>query len=294
MSGHGRPLTLLNCPIVYWAAACVAFVATALTISVAAPPPIAPGQFQSLANGDPAMPAPDSATVEPAESAALLLQRNDARLNDIAFVDPQRGWAVGDAGAIWHTADGGHHWQPQSSGVDCRLLSVCFLNAENGRAVGGRTEPYTHLTRGVLLHTSDGGQHWAEDKKLLLPALRGIRFANAARGWAYGAASALYPSGIFFTDNGGRDWTPLAAPSDSIARPAVSSTPSGGAAFTRDGVLLTINRRQAQPAAGPPLGLASVRRIAFASPTAGWLVGDGGLILATEDGGRTWPAVRTV
>jgi len=279
-------------------AAFAAWMAVALFVATAAaaPPAITPEQFKSLANddqqpaGDQAVAAPDGPSTGPAESPALVCQRNDARLNDIAFIDPLRGWAVGDAGAIWHTADGGQHWQPQSSGVDCRLMSVCFIDADNGIAAGGQTEPYTHLTRGVLLRTGDGGQHWSQDKKLLLPALRGVRFVNAKRGWAFGASSALYPSGLFVTDNGGRDWTPLAAPELFDCTAGGFCDAAGGAVASREGALLAIGRRQAQPAAAPPLGLAAARKIQFASATAGWLVGDGGLMLATDDGGRNWHA----
>ena len=34
----------------------------------------------------------------------------DAELTDVTFVDPDRGWAVGDRGVIWQTVDGGRHW----------------------------------------------------------------------------------------------------------------------------------------------------------------------------------------
>ena len=90
--------------------------------------------------------------------------RPDACLNDVTFVDPRRGWAVGDCGAIWHTADG-EHWEQQASGVDCRLKSVQFLDADNGWAAGGFTLPYTHISCGVMLRTVDGGKHWTRRRK---------------------------------------------------------------------------------------------------------------------------------
>ncbi len=78
------------------------------------------------------------------------------------FVDTEHGWAVGDRGIIWHTADGGRHWSLQSSGVDCRLSSVLFLDRKIGWAAGGLTQPYTHASVGVVLHTRDGGEHWTQ------------------------------------------------------------------------------------------------------------------------------------
>ena len=47
--------------------------------------------------------------------------RNDAELADVTFVDALHGWAVGDHGAIWHTANGGEHWHPQHSPVRCSI-----------------------------------------------------------------------------------------------------------------------------------------------------------------------------
>ena len=52
----------------------------------------------------------------------------DSQLNEVAFIDSQTGWIVGDRGVIWHTEDGGRHWQRQFAPVRCRLESVCFLN----------------------------------------------------------------------------------------------------------------------------------------------------------------------
>ena len=48
-----------------------------------------------------------------------------------------------------------------------------------------------------------------------------------------------------------------------------------------------------QQATCPPTGLASVRQIQFTGPRVGWLVGDGGLVRTTADGGQTWQAPPT-
>ena len=47
--------------------------------------------------------------------------QNDASLADVTFVDAATGWAVGDRGVIWHTADAGKTWQLQASGVAANL-----------------------------------------------------------------------------------------------------------------------------------------------------------------------------
>ena len=92
--------------------------------------------------GDPASPKPNRRILAPgypspalqgAEPPARQIQPDDARLCDVAFVDPQHGWAVGDHGVILHTDDGGQHWSPQASGVTCTLSpSVSLMPAAAG------------------------------------------------------------------------------------------------------------------------------------------------------------------
>jgi photosystem II stability/assembly factor-like uncharacterized protein len=45
----------------------------------------------------------------------------------VDFVDTLNGWAVGDAGTIRHTSDGGATWTGQTSGTGVPLLGVAFV-----------------------------------------------------------------------------------------------------------------------------------------------------------------------
>ena len=137
--------------------------------------------------------------------------RNDAALHDLCFVDAQSGWAVGDRGTIWATTDGGEHWQLQDSGVACPLYSVTFVDPQTGWAAGGAADPFVHTGSGLLLLTHDGGKTWVHDPRLQLPVLRKIHFFDPRHGWAVGFRSAMYPSGAFATDSGGRNWQPYPA-----------------------------------------------------------------------------------
>jgi len=127
----------------------------------------------------------------------------DAELTDVFFIDPDRGWAVGDRGVIWHTEDGGRNWQLQSSPVPCRLESVCFVDDRNGWIVGGWSHPYTHKSTGVVLRTADGGQHWERIPRVSLPALRRVKFFDLRAGWALGDASATYSAGVLAPSTAG-------------------------------------------------------------------------------------------
>lgn len=216
--------------------------------------------------------------------------QEDAELTDVCFVDPQRGWAVGDRGVIWHTDDGGKRWTLQTSGVTCRLESVCFIDSENGWAAGGTFHPYTHATQGVLLKTHDGGQTWLQDKGLLLPRLKRVQFFNGAFGWAIGETSALFPTGVFATENGGRTWAPLSGVFAQGWLAGDFVDPRSGALAGRAGMIAAVRRQGLQEARSPSFGLRGLQRMKLSAPAAGWLVGDGGLVLTTADLGLTWQA----
>jgi photosystem II stability/assembly factor-like uncharacterized protein/tetratricopeptide (TPR) repeat protein len=213
--------------------------------------------------------------------------KEDAELVDITFADAAHGWAVGDRGVIWHTSDSGAHWALQHSGVDCRLTSVCFLDTKIGWVAGGFTQPYTHATTGVVLATRDGGEHWTLDRRTFLPAIRRIQFFDLAHGWALGQASAYFPSGVYATQDGGRSWLPLPASETRTWLAGDLIDPDTGALAGRLSALATVRRRGIEllPADYGLRGLACMKLVA---PAGGWLVGEGGLILKTQDLGKSW------
>ena len=214
--------------------------------------------------------------------------RSDAPLLDVCFVDPAHGWAVGGRGAIWHTDDGGNNWRQQDSAVACPLESVFFIDQKTGWAAGGLAHPYTHSSSGVLLTTHDAGRCWKHDPKLLLPALKQVRFFDKKRGWAIGGSSAMFPSGVFVTDNGGRNWQPLPGPKTSGWRAGDFLDPHTGALAGRSGTAAVVRRGGIEPVRTPPFGLRGLAGLTLVRPTFGWLIGDGALVMMTGEGGTSW------
>ncbi len=216
--------------------------------------------------------------------------RSDARLADVCFVDPEHGWAVGDRGTIWHSDDGGKRWRLQRSGVTCPLASVWFIDRRTGWAAGGFSHPYTHTSSGVLLTTRDGGRHWHHNPKLLLPALKQVRFFDRSHGWAIGCRSAMFPSGVFVTETGGRSWTPLSGENMSLSHWLSGDflDPHTGNLAGRSGTVAMVQRGGIRPARMGSFGLRNLTRMKLVGPVHGWLVGDGGLVLLTGDLGASW------
>jgi photosystem II stability/assembly factor-like uncharacterized protein/tetratricopeptide (TPR) repeat protein len=197
---------------------------------------------------------------------------------------------VGDRGVIWHTDDGGRQWQRQTSGLTCTLSAVCFQNERRGWAAGGLTHPYTHTGSGIVLTTRDGGQTWTQIPKLVLPALRRIGFFDPRHGWALGCRSAMYPSGLFATDDGGQSWRPLSGDCGTGWRAADLLDLRTGALVGRAGSSAIVRGGEIDAVQSDGLELRGLNQIRLMPKAYGWAIGDGGLVRASADFGATWRA----
>ncbi|HZZ72137.1 MAG TPA: YCF48-related protein [Pirellulales bacterium] len=219
--------------------------------------------------------------------------RRDAQLNAVDFIDSQQGWAVGDRGAIWSTGDGGASWILQPTPVDCALNSVQFLDRHNGWAAGGFMQPYTHGSVGVLLRTTDGGAHWQLQPIKVLPQIHRLKFVDSHTGIAIGRASALFGGGVCITRNAGQDWAPLpGAEGQDWTTGDFSDEQHGALAGTQN--VVAVNQQAWAKARQPETGRRRPLDLRLRNNGRGWLVGEGGLVLATVDGGALWQPPRTL
>ncbi len=212
----------------------------------------------------------------------------DAALRDVFFLDADLGWAVGDRGVIWSTEDGGRQWQRQRVVDQGQLESVHFIDARNGWVVGGAVHPYTHRTSCIVLRTQDGGKSWTSIAGLTLPALKYVRYFTAQQGVAVGNQTALYPTGIFRTEDGGRSWVTLPGGNGGQWTTADFRDTLHGAAAGFNGALSVISAPNVTASSTPTLGQRPLRAIRMGRGRSGYLVGDGGLVMQTEDAGLTW------
>ncbi|HEX2489941.1 MAG TPA: YCF48-related protein [Blastocatellia bacterium] len=108
------------------------------------------------------------------------------------FANDQIGWAVGEAGTIQRTIDGGATWDLQEGPTRKLLNDVAAIDESHAWAVGAG---------GTILRTVDGGRNWDEQSSGGAQALRAVHFVDSQRGWAVGAKGA-----IISTVNGGARW----------------------------------------------------------------------------------------
>ena len=144
--------------------------------------------------------------------AADLRNFEDAALHAVHFISTQEGWAVGDEGVVWQTIDGGERWERRPTGVRASLRSVYFLNFSTGWAVGREELPHGAGSVGVILFTRDGGLKWQRVANNSLPGLNCVRFIDNRNGIVAGDGCEQYPTGLFQTSDGGRNWQPVPGP----------------------------------------------------------------------------------
>jgi photosystem II stability/assembly factor-like uncharacterized protein len=213
--------------------------------------------------------------------------RLDAALRDVAAADIETVWAVGEHGVVWHTRDGGRHWEPQESGIACSLTAVQFFDPQHGFALGGFPRPRSPTTTGVVLHTDDGGRTWQRDRRAVLPGVERARFVSPTCGWVLGCRSPSFGANLFVTDDGARSWTPVAGVDSEHWQAGDFVDPASGALVGPVGRISLVAGRRIEPL-GTELGSRAVRQVRIDASRSGWLVGDGGLALRTADAGRTW------
>src|SRR5437763_9278371 len=112
-------------------------------------------------------------------------------LYDVKAVDGREAWAVGNFGAIYHTADAGKTWQPRDSGTKAPLFGVDFAGRNDGWVVGKSA---------LILHTKDAGATWTRQtspigsqKPLVTVPAPDARTASAHGDW--GAATVTHAGG---------------------------------------------------------------------------------------------------
>ena len=248
----------------------------------------------------------------------------DAVLLGVDFISKQLGWVVGENGTILHTRNGGVTWESQSNPSHL-LVDVCAVSSKEGYVVGDRgailrtkdggsvwnaqdsrtTECFgaTHFVSpqngwavaeaGVVLHTTNGGSVWQRQASGTTQELLAVFFVDKNTGWCVGSAGE-----IIHTENGGKTWQRQESGTAwNLFDVHFTSKQRGWAVGMSGTILSTLD-------GGDHWYLASISRshssflldaVTFVTADIGWVVGldlrslgMDGLILHTENGGKTW------
>jgi photosystem II stability/assembly factor-like uncharacterized protein len=234
-----------------------------------------------------------AALLAPVARGAELRNFEDAALHAVQFLkDGREGWAVGDEGVIWHTIDSGANWERQPTAVRASLRSLHFHDPYDGVGwVAGREELADGSSVGVVLYTKDGGVSWRRLLLNALPGLNQIRFVDANSGYLAGDGSEQFPTGVFMTKDGGRNWEPVPGPR-CPSWLAADFCPTSGALAGAWNRLATVRNDKLFAIDEDPLGGRNLRGLQLRGKDA-VAVGQGGLILFSRGTrGTTWGYVE--
>jgi photosystem II stability/assembly factor-like uncharacterized protein len=206
-------------------------------------------------------------------------------LNCIRFVDATTGYAVGDAGTIIKTTDGGLTWTIQNSGTYFDLYSVYFTDTNTGYVTGGDT-----FWESILLKTTNGGMSWSVLTTGYERPYKSIHFVNADTGYFVGNGYLEPNIGdiIFKTTDGGKNWTKKMLESNyGLSSICFTDEDTGyalGETFwkTTDGGENWIYQNNV-----------SGKSVFFTDAKTGYIAGDYGKILKTTNAGTSWELQHT-
>jgi photosystem II stability/assembly factor-like uncharacterized protein len=246
----------------------------------------------------------------PPENTDWKLQTNPAEatteVGKIQFVSATEGWISISPGGLLHTTDGGTTWDRKRldpTDVICSLIdpaiNMCFISPSIGWVIKTfGTDVFFDSHGAVIYKTTDGGLNW---QKNILSQVEGdmggqIQFIDANKGYCsiYNAISGL--GKYYKTSDGGATWDPM------------SSDGSVGILYQVDlnnawGILGVVSDYPPYTILHSSNGMTSFtdqltddspgkfNAIQFTDLNHGWVVGEKGKILKTNDGGANWAVV---
>lgn len=248
------------------------------------------------------------------DSGTTWTYSSGTELHSVTFVDARTGWAVGNAGTVLKTTDGGDSWISQFSGAAWQhLYSIAFVDAQTGLAVGyggtilktsnggttwtvqssgtGNTLLSIALADaqtgwivgdlGTILKTTDGGATWIVQASGTTSALRSVVFVDAQNGWAAAGDGTIHR-----TTDGGADWTSQSSGAYLSSLTFVDT--HTGWAVGSYGTIMKTSNGGAKWTFQPSGTNATLNSVVFVDAQVGWIVGGNGTILRTTDGGTSW------
>ncbi len=133
-------------------------------------------------------------------------------INDVAFLDADKGWVVSEAGTILYTKDGGVTWAPLSLDTkqvfDTELRAICVLDPSHAWIGGahGTLLTTTYDTQHRLVRTTNAGSNWQLlDLKSELGEdglINDFQFVDQKNGWLVSKNGTILQTG-----DGGDSWS---------------------------------------------------------------------------------------
>ncbi len=261
---------------------------------------------------------------------SIQFTETDVDLTDVYFVDNMTGWIVGDENTILSSTMAGNTWpQAPVNSLEGNFRSVTMIsenigwisgdmggNPVNGNiyistnggsypesqklmnypinTIFGLNENYVWSggDNGQLLYSVDGGKNWKESITDFDFSISDIQFLNEMDGYAVG-----HQGNILRSTDGGVKWElNLEFPEIDLKSLHFVNASSGWACGSKNTILKFDDSSETKWISmrieNEPVGLVW-NDIYFLDEDIGWVVGQGGTVYKTTNGGNTWQKERT-
>ena len=209
---------------------------------------------------------------------------------DMTFVNDNLGFAVGNAGAIIRTKDGGDTWEyrrrNQENKVTEWLTNVQFIDENIGWCVGATgITPYD----GIILKTIDGGDTWESrifnaNTPPIASGIEDFIFIDTSTGWI------IAGSEIFKSVDGGFVWeSQFPMITSELNSVTFVDSVNGWVIGMAGTILRTIDGGENwEDLTDTTTNDAHLYDVRFVTDSIGWVVGAEGAIWKTTDAGDNW------
>jgi photosystem II stability/assembly factor-like uncharacterized protein len=187
--------------------------------------------------------------IRTASAATVPVQEIRLGLFGACMPSEQVGWVVGDLGRVYRTSDAGRTWARQEVVGRRPVFSISCTDDQHA---------WVSSTTGAIFATADGGATWKLQQAPTKRNLFKVVFTTPQNGTAVGDFGV-----IVHTSDGGATWSEVPLPADFKLPPAADEQ----GVMPNDALLYGLS---------------------FVDDRTGWLSGEWGTILKTEDGGATW------
>jgi len=241
---------------------------------------------------------------------AVLLSAMQAR-------DASHAWAVGQAGNIRYTSNGGATWAEQASGTGEDLQGISSTGPTHAWAVGDHGEvrvtsnggvAWGHQDSGVaddlsdicavdedhawlvgwngtIRHTQAGGTPWVGQNSHTTKNLWGVSATDSQHAWVVGNSGT-----IRHTSNAGTTWSVQSSGTTAHLRDVFAQDSNRAWAVGDSGTLLHTTNGGGTWVRQTSNTVNNLRAISATDDNHAWIVGQSGTILFSSDGGAHWYA----
>ncbi|MBR9979233.1 MAG: choice-of-anchor D domain-containing protein [Bacteroidetes bacterium] len=205
-----------------------------------------------------------------------VLSRGPLSLQRLKVAPDGSVWGTGSIGAIARSTDAGLTWKLFSTGTTTVIYDIAFPDAQTAVAVCGG---------GLILRSEDQGVTWTDISAPIGTDITSIDFFDAQHGFA-----VQKPKYLLRTTDGGVTWTDTSFVVNELTQVRFADATNGWLVSNSTG---SVFRTTNAGASWDFIAVEQPRRFTFhavhpVSDQKTLLLGTGGAIFLTEDGGQSW------